>query len=199
MPKVITKTVFDFDELDDLAKEHARDWFRQGYPDHEWWDCLYEDAEQCGKLIGIEIDDIGFSGFSSQGDGAHFEGRYAYKLGSCGHIRAHAPQDAELHRIADGLRELQSKHFYRLSATVKHSGYYQHQYCTDIDVMDDNTMNGDAERDVEEAIKELLRDFMRWIYRQLEQEYDYLTSAEHVDDTIRANEYTFTEDGRREG
>jgi hypothetical protein len=88
---------------------------------------------------------------------------------------------------------------YRLSATVKHSGHYQHQYCTDIAVTDDNSMRGDAAPDVEEAVKELLRDFMRWIYRQLEQEYGYLTSDESVDDTIRANEYTFTEDGRREG
>ena len=37
----------------------------------------------------------------------------------------------------------------------------------------------------------------RWLYRQLEAEYDYLTSDEAIDDSIIANEYTFTENGRR--
>ena len=46
---------------------------------------------------------------------------------------------------------------------------------------------------------EALRDLARWLYRQLEREYDYLTSDESVDDAIRANNYTFTETGRRFG
>lgn len=39
----------------------------------------------------------------------------------------------------------------------------------------------------------------RWLYRQLEREYDYLSSDEAVDETIAANEYTFTAAGRRFG
>ena len=37
------------------------------------------------------------------------------------------------------------------------------------------------------------------LYRQLEREYDYLTSDEVVDGAIVANRYTFTEAGRRFG
>jgi len=37
---------------------------------------------------------------------------------------------------------------------------------------------------------------MRWVYRALEQEYEYQTANEQVDDSIRANEYEFTETGR---
>ena len=47
------------------------------------------------------------------------------------------------------------------------------------------------------TLAELLRDFMNWIYQQLENEHDYLLSDEYVDDTIRANEYEFTENGKR--
>jgi hypothetical protein len=38
---------------------------------------------------------------------------------------------------------------------------------------------------------------MKWMYRQLEAEYEYLTSDEAITETIRSNEYEFTEDGRR--
>lgn len=46
---------------------------------------------------------------------------------------------------------------------------------------------------------EALRDLARWLYRQLEREYDYLTSDEAVDEAIVANEYSFTVDGKRFG
>jgi hypothetical protein len=38
---------------------------------------------------------------------------------------------------------------------------------------------------------------MRWIYRQLEREYDYQNADAQVDENIRANEYEFYEDGKR--
>lgn len=53
--------------------------------------------------------------------------------------------------------------------------------------------------DAEEAVAEALRDLARWLYRQLEREYDYLSSDEVVDETIITNGYTFTEAGQRFG
>jgi hypothetical protein len=53
--------------------------------------------------------------------------------------------------------------------------------------------------DAEEVVIEALRDLARWLYRQLEREYEYLTSDEAVDESIVANEYTFTAAGRRFG
>ena len=46
---------------------------------------------------------------------------------------------------------------------------------------------------------EALRDLARWLYRQLEAEYDHLTSDEAIEEGIIVNEYTFTEAGRRFG
>ena len=48
-------------------------------------------------------------------------------------------------------------------------------------------------------VTEALRDLARWLYRQLQSEYDHLTSDESVEDCIIANEYTFTARGRRFG
>ena len=53
--------------------------------------------------------------------------------------------------------------------------------------------------DAQEIVTEALRDLARWLYRQLEREYEYLSSDEIVDETIVANGYTFTESGRRFG
>ena len=44
-----------------------------------------------------------------------------------------------------------------------------------------------------------LRDLARWLSRQLEREYEYLTSDEAVDEMIAVNGHTFTEAGRRFG
>jgi hypothetical protein len=205
MPHTMETTVFTFDELSPEAKEKAREWYREGALDYEWYDATFEDAARVADILGVSFRGargnlnapaIYYSGFSSQGDGACFEGSYSYKAGLKKAIRAYAPKDAELHRIADALQDLQRKHAYRLVARVKHRGHYYHSCCTVIDVWDAET-DRPIDATAGDALCELLRDFMDWIYRQLEREADYLLSDESVDETIRANEYTFTEDGRR--
>ncbi len=51
----------------------------------------------------------------------------------------------------------------------------------------------------EDLVIDALPELARWLYRVLETEHDYLMSAEQVDEAIRANDFTFTEDGRRFG
>lgn len=53
--------------------------------------------------------------------------------------------------------------------------------------------------EAEDVVVEALRDIARWLYRQLEREYAYLTSDAVVDEAILANGYTFTEAGQRFG
>lgn len=209
-------TVYQFDELSDRAKDTARQWYREASQDDNYFaENVIEDAAQIADQLGINLRQttvklmgggtrqeptIYWSGFSSQGDGACFEGTYYYAKASKRKIREYAPLDTELHAIADGLAEVQRKYWYQLQASVKHRGHYQHEMCTEIDVDADQV--GDRYQDVSkedaETVRELLRDFMRWIYRSLEKEYDYQNSDEVVDETIRANEYTFDEDGNRE-
>ena len=196
MPQTIETTVYTFDELSDSAKEKARNWWREGtaYDDY-WHESVYEDAKDCARIIGIEIDNIYFSGFSSQGDGACFEGSYCYAKGSVEAIKQHAPQDTSLHRIARELAEIQRGNFYALTAKVKHVGRYYHEFSTEIEVYD---RNGDlVHADTHDVVVNLLRDYMRWIYRQLEHEYDWQNADEQVDENIRINEYTFTKEGKR--
>jgi hypothetical protein len=210
MPYVRTseQAVFKFAELSDRAKEKARDWWRDcENADGCDLSCNYEDFATCASILGIDLRTrpvklmsgatrydpcIWWSGFSSQNDGACLEGSYAYAKGAAKKIREHAPEDKELHRIADELFALQRKAFYRLEARATHRGHYYHSGCMQIDVW---RSEGDATRDEDDALAQLLRDFADWVYCQLEKDYEWRMADEQVDENIRANEYDFDEDG----
>jgi len=91
---------------------------------------------------------------------------------------------------------VQRRNFYRLMASVKHHGHYNHENCTEIEVFDREN-NYRNLNDDDYTVRESLRDFMRWIYRALEKEYEYQMSDEAVDENIRCNEYEFDWDGNR--
>ncbi|MFU0506392.1 antitoxin of toxin-antitoxin stability system [Pseudaminobacter sp. NGMCC 1.201702] len=214
MPEIVQTTVFRLDELSDAAKEKARAWYREGGFDSDWHDAVYEDFQRIAEILGLALKTrtirlmgggarqtpcIWFRGFWSQGDGACFETFYSYQKEAPRRIREYAPQDTELHRIADGLQAVQRRNFYQLRAEASHRGHYYHEYCMSISVERDSPSWQDMTADAEEAITEALRDLARWLYQQLEREYDHLSSDEAVDDSIAANQYTFTETGRRFG
>jgi len=194
--KTITIKLYEFDELSDSAKENARQWYRS-LPNGFWQDCVIEDCSEIGKILGISDMKIGYSGFSSQGDGAHFTGHYRYAPGALKAIKTVAPRDTELHAIVKNLQDEQAKHFYKLRADVEHRGHYQHENSTDISVYDSRDEYGYIGGDAAINISEYLRDFMRWVYRSLEGEYNYQNSDGSVGENIVANEYTFTIDGER--
>jgi len=204
----VTTTVYKFSELSDAAKEKARNKWREAALYDSWWEYIYEWADEVFKAIGITSDDyvkcmdgkmrrkgpdIRFSGFSSQGDGACFEGSYSYAKGALKAVKAAAPKEEELHRIASELQDLQRRHFYKLSAQMRHMDMYCHSRSVEIEVYEDGLY--DVSEDVTEAISELMRDIMDWIYAKLEQEHDYLLSDECVDESIGYAEVEFTEDG----
>jgi hypothetical protein len=214
MPEVIETTVYRLDELSEAAKEKARAWYRDGGFDYEWYDAVYEDFQSIAAILGIRFRTrtvrlmgggtrqdpcIWFRGFWSQGDGACYEGVWRHARGAAARLRAYAPQDAQLHGIADRLQAIQRRNFFQLRAEISHHGHYTHEYSMRISVERDSPVGQDMTPDAEDIVTEALRDLARWLYRQLEREYDYLTSDEAVDESLRANDYTFTEAGRRFG
>jgi hypothetical protein len=213
MPEPVTVLVYRLDELGSSARDTARAWYREACADLGWYDAVFEDFRRICEILGVELKTrpvrlvgggtrqdpcIYFTGFACQGDGACYEADYAYRVGSSRAIRAYAPKDTWLHRIADSLAAVQRRHFYRLHAKLRHSGRYYHECCMSVSVERRTPWADDAPGlETEEALTEVLRDLARWLYRQLEREYDYQTSDDEVDEAIRANDYTFTVDGRR--
>jgi hypothetical protein len=189
-----TFNVKELDELDYRAAEQARDRYREHHLDYDWYEFVFEDAKRMGALMGIEVDRIYFSGFASQGDGACFEGSYSYRKGGYRAVLAEAPKDETLHKIAKDLQDEQKRGRYQLCAHVKHRGHYSHEHCTEINVSFGDTSDWTSPEQ-DEAISEVLRDFMHWIYRQLEAEYDYQMSDEAIDESMEVNEMRFDKDG----
>lgn len=201
--RVLETPVYHYAELSPAAQEKAREWWRAGLTEcSSFSEHVIEDAARVASILGIEFDEsrndkspaVYWSGFWCQGDGASFTGRYSYAKGAPAAIRTYAPQDAELHGIADDLQRLQRQYFYGLCARITTSDNYCHAYTMRADV--DHAR--DEARDIssaEDRLLQLMRDFANWIYRQLEAEYDYQTSDENVAENIEANEYEFTENG----
>lgn len=209
--KTHTTTTYSFAELSDSAKEKALDETRDIHTSHEWWDMAYEEFKTIGTILGIDIENIWFSGFSSQGDGLCFEGSFQYAKGWRKELSDHAPvqfthpdtgvvtdnpHNVEYHKLGERLQELQRNSFYGIHGTVKHRGHYQHSGCTDFDVRH----NWDGDVDVpfdEEDVKQVYRELMDTFYCLLNREHDYLISDEHIEQTITesATEFEFYGDG----
>ena len=204
--RILETEVFTYAELSESAQENAREWYRKcSDGDNFYAECVFEDASQIADLMGIDLNQtrtntgtykptIYYSGFSSQGDGASYECQYKYKPGALKAVTDYAPKDAELHRIAKALQDIQKRYFYKLVANSRAIGHYVHSGCMRVSV----EHSGDSYRDIsgaEDDITQALRDFADWIYSQLEKAYDWENSDDRIAETILYNEYEFTKCG----
>lgn len=200
--------IFKYEELTDAAKANAREWWRNSAireGDSFWSECTIDEAKEQGEAMGLEISNIYFSGFWSQGDGACFEGRW-----SAANVKAELVADGwgeceattQIKRIAAEFAEF-AKAWPESSFTVKQRGRYSHENCTDFSVsLGEDEDNGEGKSTSEEWIEaedqiiETAKSYMRWIYRQLEAAYEDYHADEQVENAIIANEYEFTADGK---
>jgi hypothetical protein len=187
-------------DLDEQTREKVLDQQRNWNVDHNWWEYIYGDATCLGLLMGITVDNISFSGFWSQGDGACYDGRYSFKPGAGEAIRAEC-DDEELARIADELALLQTtlklQADVQVGAVISTRGSYSHSGTMYFDFEFGRDLE-DSDPDIEPVTSELaqlLRDFADWIYRQLEAEYEHLTSDETLTEIFSDAAHQFDEDG----
>ena len=209
MSKIIETKVFEYDELDERAKEKARAWFSQHYPEFEWWDDCYERIKSVGEILGFEFDKKrdSIAAYFDTDRGAYFafHGGWTFKAGATKAIRAYAPKDDELHRIARELSKAARRTCWNVSARVRaerngasirvdtDDWFYSYEKINN----EQYHARREAQKEIEEAIQEAIQDFCHWALKLLRDEFKYLQSTENVEETIRINEYTFTKDGRR--
>ena len=171
----ITKTItlYTFDELPtERAKEKARAWYREaGAHDEFVWENTLEDA----KAIGLKI--VALDPHRAN------EGSFIVSAIECSEkIFANHGADCETYKTAkafdeanDALPELPAE---------DHPDYWkiERELCEGSDANES------------EFLRALLEDY-RVMY---ERDIEYQNSDEAVDESMRCNEYTFTEDGKRE-
>lgn len=205
--RTITTTLYTFDELPtEAARERARDWWREGFGhDTAWADAVIEDAERMARVLGIEIRSRAYRvgdgrtftepaiswALHVQGAGASFAGTWTYRPEAIAEIRAEAPQDGDLHRIAQALAEAAEAG--AISAGIAD---YGDRGGTRVATASDNH-DDEADPRAVDLLQAALRNFAEWIHDQLEREWDYQNSDEAVDEMLTINEYEFTEEGKR--
>jgi len=186
-------------ELSDEAKERAFNDFknRELYDTHWAHDVLEDWVERLGAVgIDTEVYDMHFTGFHSQGDGASFEGVIDLKL----FLEAHPDLKArhsELYLSTvpfDTLSDDYAEYTVLLKKTQHH--HYSHENTITLewhiepnDVGKFDKVMTDAEPDIERQC----RDYMRQLYRELENAYEHELG---LDCFLEGVEYMdFEEDG----
>lgn len=158
MPQTKTITTYTFDELNDSAKEVARDWFRESL-DGEWsWKAIKDDAE----MVGLNVCELG-----RVNDGSFV-------------VNAIDTADRITKEHGD------------MTETYKSAQDFLHAHALVDADLENNTIEDQQQELETEFLKSILEDY-RIMY---EKEVEYQASNEQVDDSIRTNAYTFTEDGK---
>jgi len=188
MKKIIQTEVVTFDELTPQQQAKVLDNLRDINTDFEWWESSYDFYKILLGYMGFEGVEISFSGFSSQGDGASFTAdRYSYAKDAVKKIREASPTDTAFTQCA---KEIQHRYFYGITGIVcRKSTMYAHQNTVEAEIF--NSKGEWIGQKPEQEFNTIIRRLMKHIYRQLEEEYDDLTSDEQVKEAIEANEYFF--------
>lgn len=198
MRTITTETkVYYFEELPEESQKMAIENYYDINIDYDWYDCTIECWQEKLASIGFDDAEIRFSGFWSQGDGASFNADVDFlNLLPCYIDCALEPNRKQAKRLIalaetgyfDGAFKIDfthSRYVHENTMTVNMDGAYY------LDCMVKNELD-----EIEENIWDIARGLAQGIYRELEKEYDYLTSEEVIKETLIANEYEFTLDGK---
>jgi len=170
--RTIKTNVYKFSELSEYAKERAIDNLRFNIYD-EWWDGVYEDAENVGlRIAGFGLD-----------RNRHAMGEFIEGAEHCAAriITGHG-KDCETYKTA--------------AQYLKQRGGLVTMYS---DGVNTSVVAEDNEYDFDNACDDLDEEFLKSILEDysilLQNESEYLQSDEAIIEAIKANEYEFTEDG----
>lgn len=207
-----------FTELTPKAKAYALDKYNNS--EDYWYEHTLEQAKEDGLALGFHIDDISFSGFHSQGDGASWTGYI--NLGE--YIDANIKDDDPKHASYMVMRELirnewiermevdRPSFMYSHSGTMRNGGARDNAYdvaADDLYFLDEGILKGASVYELYDSINgeyllfelcELAfnhaKRYADEIYKKLEADYDHYSSEEVFAETAECNEWDFDETGR---
>ena len=217
------KELVDLEKFGTLTRacEKARQWLQEGQTDHDWWEHTYATWKSALDQIGFKDADISFSGFWSQGDGASFTCKSVDMEQLIGFLLSDAQPNKVisydgktedfrgwiLHKVG-GKPEADAK-FDKLIGKVyaevtRISRQYSHHNTCDFGLNEDDseffesTANQKLANELGVLCERLRVDTCHAIYKDLEEEYEWLTKDEQLIETAEANDYTFNENGEME-
>ena len=196
--EAVAERTYKYAELSESAKIKAVEKLGT-VMDYEWWDCIYDDAKAYLHALGYVNVKIVFSGFCCQGDGASFTGGWAPHVDLDKFKTEYGGEEllALGDRMAVLLVEAKLLDVELPTVDIYNRSGHSHEMAPVFDVnwKDDNETPHPFEEQFNDRFVDLSRDLMRYIYRCLREEHEYLYSRERVEEDIDANDYSFDEDG----
>lgn len=205
-------------ELEGSAREKARNHYIEHWIHDDWYDYIFEDAKEVGAANGFEIEDLAFSGFWSQGDGAMWVGTVNLPDFIKHHLPESIGRDCWLWLMEDGCMHDRVN-------IIRTNHRYAHENCMGIEsftVYDhdpDDTLRIDcilkgapidtvwnllmADKacpvrsvdDLEELVLDEARNFAKNLYKTLESGYEHECSDYNISEHYNANDIYFNEEG----
>lgn len=164
--------------------------------DHDWWEYTYDEFKIEMQTKGITVDDMNFTGFYSQGDGASFTGR----IDMIQFLKVHELEQqfmgatffaGEGELYAD-IKRGSSRYYHEDSVNINLEADTYNNYEDDsiryevYDTME--TVLNSEWKDLEEQVSDICKGYMQDLYSKLRDEYEALTSREAIWETIVLNE-----------
>ena len=158
-----------------------------------WYEDIIENFCENVEKIGfnVTIDDVQFSGFWSQGDGASFTGSID--------ILKYLKETKQLTAYRPLVKAINEGNVENIVGITRDSCLYNHENTCSVDTIEVygyiSPKVEDLRIDLEYELEEKRKDLSIELYRDLEKTYNYLCSEEAIVETLVANEYEFDESG----
>jgi hypothetical protein len=205
-----------FQQLSNYAKQHAITEY--GQPPDDWYEEIYARAKEDGPARGFNINEIQFSGFHSQGDGASWTGFVDLATFLAYHNTPDAADYTQYTMLAELIKDgwceghvviSRNGYYYNHSGTMRSDGIDDRiHYAEDDSVVDRGILEGANVKELAKSIgtDELFNELDNWvlhkaqkyadeIFKQLKEEYEAYTSEEYFIDLCDINGWRFDVNG----
>jgi len=205
-----------FQQLSNYAKQQAI--AKYGQPPDDWHEEIYARAMEDGPARGFNLNEIQFSGFHSQGDGASWTGFVDLATFLAYHNTPDAADYTQYTMLAELIKDgwceghvviSRNGYYYNHSGTMRSDGIDDRiHYAEDDSVVDRGILEGANVKELAKSIgtDELFNELDNWslhkaqkyadeIFKQLRKEYDAYTSEEYFIDLCDINGWRFDNNG----
>jgi hypothetical protein len=213
------QSTYHYNELPDSAKDVARRHYIENWIYDDWYDYIYEDAKEEGASKGFQIEDIAFSGFWSQGDGAMWIGDVELPEFITHFLPESIGRECWLWLMQDGWLE-DRINVYRTSHHYSHSNCMGVTSITTVGNDEEDVLRAECIlkgapidtlynlivadtacpikgiEDLEEFVLEKAREYADMIYHRLRDGYEYECSEGQISECYDANNILFNEEGK---
>jgi hypothetical protein len=186
-------------ELDDKAKQRARDWMLEGVHSD---DLGIDELISTATMLGFAIDPLELNW--SVDDGVAFSGHWYANQFAYDKLQADWPEEKTLAGIGAALMVAMlawpTVRVY-IEASSNHGRVFWSSYMHPVEVEDDDedlrVVDGENVEDDPRAtaVTVQARALANWMHDQVKAEWEYRQSDENLEENIICNDYDFDEDG----